>query len=274
MTSHRMSLRSPTRWTARRGALPAAWQCAVRAALRMIGAPSQVRSVLVAPAIAYVTACAPRVDPPPPDVDVTPAASAHASGAESAPPPAVTAAAEAIPDGAPLRAGRVRFEGMVRPTKGGLDVRGVTFDPSRLIALLPRGAGERSQDSLLGAKLAIVAELVGEEDARGDGSEVVQRREGAYFRARQLERVEVVAEPVRIEGKLERSKGFYAVAGRLVTADDLRWSLVTSGGDFAGKQVRLFGQPRTVVCEPNAQCLTSGALPLFDVGRAEIVPGP
>jgi hypothetical protein len=74
-----------------------------------------------------------------------------------------------------------------------------------------------------------------------------------------------------IEGTLARSKGFFSLAGRLIIRDDLAWSLAPSGGR-EGDRVRLYGQPRTVVCEPGAQCLIEGSLPLFDVGRAERLP--
>ena len=40
-------------------------------------------------------------------------------------------------------------------------------------------------------------------------------------------------------------------------------------GPTAGDRVRLYGQPRTYVCPPDAQCLIGGSIPIFDIGRAE-----
>ena len=83
--------------------------------------------------------------------------------------------------------------------------------------------------------------------------------------------VDVVAEAEVIEGPLGRSKGMYTVAGRLVSPSDVNWSL-SPRGVKQGDRVRLFGQSRTVVCEPEAQCLSTGSLPMFDVGRGEKLP--
>ncbi len=227
------------------------------------------RRPFLALALAWVS-CAENPEPKP--AVVTLPTSAPVS--DSAQPVAsAMAGTEAIPANVPLRAGRVRFEGMVRPTKGGFDVRGVTLDHGRLLDALSTGGGaRRTEDSVLGALLAIEAELVREADARSDGSLRLQSRGGEHFRVEELAKVEVLAEPATVEGKLERSKGYFSIASHLVSADDLRWSLVELNGNFEGKRVRLWGQPRTEHCAPNAQCLTSGSLPMFDVGRAEVLP--
>jgi hypothetical protein len=60
------------------------------------------------------------------------------------------------------------------------------------------------------------------------------------------------------------------VGQHLVRRDDLDWSLVAGWKD--GDRVRLWGQPRVVVCDPRAQCLLGGSIPMFDVGRAQKLP--
>ena len=94
-------------------------------------------------------------------------------------------------------------------------------------------------------------------------------RVGDFFSARRVHAVAIVAPPVVIEGTVSRSKGLLQVGDHLVTRDDLAWSL--QGKDPIGKRVRLWGQPRTHVCDPRAQCLVGGTIPMFDVGRAELV---
>lgn len=187
--------------------------------------------------------------------------------------PTATPDPEIVADDAPLRAGRVQFEGMVRPTKGGLDVRGVTVALETLEATLANGGGKRtSYDELLGSRVRLAAELVREQADEPRPDEVhVQSRSGAWFRVVAIQRAEIVIPAQMIEGELSRSKGFFALAGHLVRTDDLAWALVGQA-DLVGRRVRLWGQPRTVQCAPNAQCLLGGSLPLFDVGRAELLP--
>lgn len=173
-----------------------------------------------------------------------------------------------LADDAPLESGLVRFDGMVVPTKGGLDIRGVVFSEEELSSAL-RGEGVAGE-ALLGAKVRVVVELARVDSGpEAQGEVVVQRRAGVSYHARKLISAEVVAPPERIEGEVRRSKGFYSVGDYLVTRDDLAWALV--GKEVEGARVRLWGQPRIVVCEPEAQCLIGGELPIFDVGRAEIV---
>jgi hypothetical protein len=218
------------------------------------------------------TGCSSGADRPATEVVVPPPSSSSAS----APPAGASAEVPVtIGDGAPLRVGLVRFEGMVRPTKGGFDVRGVIVDHGELAsALSGRRAPAAHPEALLGAKVRMVAELAragGVDDTPQDPSIAVQRRTGTWLDVRRIDSLEVVAEPVQIEGEVQRSKGLYQVGNHLVTADDLGWSLIELNGRFESKRVRLWGQPRTVICEPNAQCLIGGSLPMFDVGRAEVV---
>lgn len=197
---------------------------------------------------------------------------AVASAAPSASAAVGARATRTFADGEPLTAGHARFEGMVTPTKGGVTVRGVTFDQTAFERLAPKAKPDASSDWLLGAKVRVTAELVveGAEPERDDGIHV-QRRAGPYLRARRLDAVELVREAVMIEGVLSRSKGFYALGSHLVSSDDLAWSLARRGAELEKLRVRLYGQPRVVVCDPRAQCLVGGELPLFDVGRAEVV---
>jgi len=196
-------------------------------------------------------------------------------GPESAPAPPASDASDAEPapraiadDGA-LAAGLVEFSGVVRPTKGGLDVRGVTFALETLQSTLPERDRELSYDELLGAKLRVVAELEAREAEPQSGGLAVQTRSGHWFEARRLLSAEVLKRATLLEGEVGRSKGFFSVEKHLVTRDDLGWAL--RGVDPVGKRVRLWGQPRVQVCAPAAQCLIGGELPMFDVARAELV---
>jgi hypothetical protein len=160
---------------------------------------------------------------------------------------------------------------MVRPTKGGLDVRGVTFSFEALRTALAKGeALPPRYDDLLGAQLSVVARLVKGSSEQGSGDIVVQGRAGDWWRVEALISAQLVAKPQQIAGEVKRSKGYFAVGQYLVSPSDLAWSL--QGGEALGKRVHLWGQPRTVQCDPRAQCLRDGALPLFDVGRAEFAP--
>ena len=219
-------------------------------------------------------ACAPAADRPTTDVVVTAAPETAAAVPATAAPTPSASVATVIEDGAPLSPGLMQFTGMVRPTKGGFDVRGVTFDHGALTdALASQRPADADSDWMLGAKLRVTADLVreGSDASPPSGGLAVQSRSGTWFRVRRLERVEVAAPAVKIEGELARSKGLYSIAGHLVTADDLGWSLVVLNGQFEKKRVRLWGQPRAVHCEPNAQCLVGGSLPMFDVGRADVL---
>jgi hypothetical protein len=195
----------------------------------------------------------------------------RAPSASAASSPVGAGAARAVGESEALVAGLVRFEGMVRPTKGGVTVRSVTFDQTAFERLAPKPKPGASSDWLLGAKVRITAELVLVDDsADPDDGVHVQRRAGPYFRARRLDAVELVREAAVLEGELSRSKGFFALGQHLVSHDDLAWSLSRRGAELEKLRVRLYGQPRVVVCDPGAQCLVGGELPLFDVGRAEL----
>lgn len=229
----------------------------------MVGAASSITALL---------ACTSPQDPASSvivDLPHTPSASAAPVASASAPAPP----AKELAEGVPLEEGRVRFVGMVRPTKGGFDVRGVTIDVGELEAACAMGdATNASGDALLGAKLRIDAELVREQS--GDGEERherVQRRSGTWFRVARMHHAELVAPPQTIEGELSRSKGLYALEGRLVDTHELD-RMLASKKELVGRRVRLWGQPRTYVCGPNEQCLVEGALPMFDVARAELLP--
>lgn len=239
---------------------------------RQVISCSPVRAALLVTLLVQ-TGCAASADRPAETEVVVPVPSTGSAPSASA--PASAAAPQTIADGEPLRSGLVRFQGMVRPTKGGFDVRGVIVDYDDLSrAAASRDGAAAHPESLLGAKVRITAELAregGADDTPEDPAVAVQRRTGSWFGVRRIEKLEVIAEPVRIEGEVRRSKGLYQVGDHLVTSDDLGWSLVELNGRFESKRVRLWGQPRTVVCEPNAQCLVGGSLPMFDVGRAEIV---
>ncbi len=198
---------------------------------------------------------------------------------ESAPPPAPAGSSPATPRvlgaEAPLEGGYVQFEGMVRPSKGGYEVRGITLDGGQLSeGFAGHTPAHPDIDWLLGARVRVTANLVREgsdEESPVQGGLAVQGRRGAWLRVTRVDRVELVTEAATIEGVLAASKGMFSVAGHLVTRDDLGWSLLGKGDKLEGLRVRLWGQPRTVICEPNAQCLTTGSLPMFDIGRAEIV---
>lgn len=134
------------------------------------------------------------------------------------------------------------------------------------------GGDPKDPEWFLGAVVRVTGELRHVKVAPpAAGEEIVQMRSGDFWRAGGVSEVTLVKAAEVIEGTLERSKGFFGVAGKLVTREDLGWSLSPTGGE-AGARVRLHGQSRTVVCEPNAQCLLEGSLPLFVVGRAERLP--
>ncbi len=239
----------------------------------MFTTPSRLR-VACAPLL-LVAACTRTTDPPNPSQTVT-------ISPESAPTPAsptsenkdvspaMTNPKEIESDG-PLEAGHVTFEGMVRPTKGGYEVRGVIVSDEVLPKALERAPGRdaKNADWFLGAIVRITGQLRKQESPppSKDGL-AVQTRSGTWFELERFETASLVKPAEVIEGTLGRSKGLFTVAGRLISAEDVAWSLGPKGAE-SGDEVRFFGQAHTVVCEPNTQCLISGSLPLFDVGRAE-----
>lgn len=182
--------------------------------------------------------------------------------------------AKEIPPNEPLEEGHMVFQGMVRPTKGGYEVRGVIIDDARLsnaLAHAPEARNARGE-WFLGAVVRITGELEKHEAKAVDENGVVmQMRSGTWFELERLEEALVVAPAEIIEGTLTRSKGFFAVGNKLISEADVAWSL-GSMESHEGDRVRLYGQSRTEHCEPNAQCLIQGSLPLFDVGHAERLP--
>lgn len=181
-------------------------------------------------------------------------------------------AVKTLDEAAPLEEGVVAFEGMVRPSKGGYDVRGVTLDDTALRRWMAQALDglPRDPEWFLGARVKVTAELREHEGTSPKGGLAVQTREGRFFSVSRLDSVELVKNAETIEGTLAPSKGFFALSGHLVTRDDLGWSLSPTGAQ-AGDRVRLRGQSRVVKC-PTPQCLLGGSLPLFDVARAERLP--
>lgn len=197
------------------------------------------------------------------------AASPHASAAPStSPEPTKGGPLREIPGDDPLVEGRVAFEGMARPTKGGVSVRGVTLDED-VVARHLGAQGKGGVDAHLGARVRVVATLGKVENHPKADEPAMQMRSGTFFVPRAVESITVVKPAEVLEGTLARSKGLFAIGGRMVTSDDLGWSLRDAK---PGDRVRLWGQPRTYVCPPQAQCLIEGSIPLFDVGRAEKLP--
>ncbi len=193
-----------------------------------------------------------------------PHATASASAAASAEAPGKGGPLREIAGDDPLVEGRVAFEGMARPVKGGVSVRGVTFDED-VVTRHVKG----SVDAHLGARVRVVATLEKVESHPKPGEPVMQMRSGAFFAPRAVESIAVVKPAEVLEGTLARSKGMFAIGGRMVTSEDLGWALRDAK---SGDRVRLWGQPRTYVCPPEAQCLIGGSIPIFDIGRAEKLP--
>ncbi|MRG97900.1 hypothetical protein [Polyangium spumosum] len=214
---------------------------------------------LAAAIVSMTAACTPAPPPEPPPVVPVPA---------ETPPPPQTAVAAPTPARAVAR-------GMVQPTKGGYEVGGAIVDGELLQEALADAPGRDPDkaDWFLGAVVRIEGEVheVAASPAKDEDGVAVQMRSGPFTQVTRIDAASIEKPAVRIEGTLARSKGFFALAGHLITQDDLAWSLAPNGGR-AGDRVRLHGQPRTVVCEPNAQCLIEGSLPLFDVARAERLP--
>lgn len=181
-----------------------------------------------------------------------------------------------IDDASPLREGLVSFEGMVRPSKGGFDVRGVTLDEALVRKAMAQfiDGDPVDPDWFVGARVRVTSRLVQHSagPATGPSGDIVQGRAGAWFQATAPITLELRKNAEVIEGALGRSKGLFELQGHLISSQDLDWALVSKGGVRAGVRVRLRGQSRVYVCPPEAQCLTSGSLPLFDVARAELLP--
>jgi hypothetical protein len=214
--------------------------------------------------IAVASGCGPEHVSAPTSAQATREDLTAARAPSPAPPSDKGAPLREIPGEEPLVEGRVAFEGMARPTKGGVNVRGVTLDDAEVARYL---AAQTQGDAHLGARLRIVATLRKvESPPQRPGEPVMQMRTGTFFVPHAIESITIVKPAETIEGTLSRSKGLFAVGDRLVTSEDLGWSLRDAK---TGDRVRLYGQPRTYVCPPDAQCLIGGSIPLFDIGRAE-----
>lgn len=189
-------------------------------------------------------------------------------------PPQAPAPPEAVAvEPAPRPAASV--SGMIRPSKGGYMVGSAVVDGDLLRKALAN-APERDPNNaewFLGAVVRIEGELreVGASPAGDPDGLAVQTRAGPYTEVARIDVAAIERPAVTIEGELGRSKGLFSLAGHLITQQDLDWALAPDGGR-PGERVRLHGQPRTYVCDPNEQCLIEGSLPLFDVGRAERLP--
>lgn len=221
--------------------------------------------------------CSTGADRPPaedPDVELPkPVESPSAMASTSAASPPSTPAEE-LGDRAAPRAGRFVFKGMVRGAKDGYDVRGISVDASLRDVVLKSSADGIPADPewILGAVVKVTGQISKHDSEPPEsGGLAKQGREGTWYSAT-VERAELVARAEVVEGTLANSKGLFSIDRYLVSREDLAWSLVGSGGGKAGDQVKLWGQPRIVVCNPNEQCLTTGSLPLFDVARATKLP--
>lgn len=168
--------------------------------------------------------------------------------------------------------------GMVRPTKDGYFVGDVVVDNDMLSGALATDPARKAKDPdwFLGAVVRVEADVQHHEVPAAAAQDpetgaVAQTRMGSWKRAAYVKSAKVIVPAAVIEGTIGRSKGFFVVAGRLVDRADLAWALAPDGGQ-EGVRVRLYGQFRTQHCEPDAQCLIEGSLPLFDVGRAVRLP--
>ncbi len=198
---------------------------------------------------------------------------APSSTLATSPPRANARAVKKLEDESPLEIGDVVFEGMVRPTKGGFDVRSVTLDEPLVRRWMTQAVDGTPTDPdwLLGARVRVTATLrAHDEPATSKGGLAVQSRQGTFFLVARLDSIELVKNAETLEGTLARSRGFFALADHLIATDALEWSLAPRGGHI-GDHVRLRGQSRVAQCT-TPQCLLGGSLPLFDVARAERLP--
>lgn len=190
-----------------------------------------------------------------------------------APSRVATPEAAAAEETGPIAEGVTTWRGMVVPTKGGFQIRGVTVDHEAFTKLLFASAidGDPSDsDWYLGAVVRVHGTVVRHADEGPDPSGLhAQRRAGSWLGATRLEWVELVRNAEQIEGVLRRSKGFFSVGKALVTPRDIGWAVV---GAAEGDKVKLWGQLRVEVCDPRAQCLVEGSLPIFEVGRGQKLP--
>lgn len=232
----------------------------------------------IAPLLLAACSCA--SSPPASNGDAAPVVQVEkpASSASAEPPaPAAEPApakAKELGEDAELEEGHVVFQGMVRPTKGGYDVRGVVLDGDDFKKAIAsdKSADPKKSDWFLGAVVRVTAELskhTAEPPAKGD--EAIQTRTGTWLQAKRIESISVVKPAQVVEGTLNRSKGLFSLDRYMIDHHDLDWALAPNGA-HSGDRVRVYGQPHTYVCRPNEQCLIDGSIPFFDVGRAERLP--
>lgn len=207
-----------------------------------------------------------------------PVAPPSAPSAASSGTPTAPAAPPPPEEEGELTAGRRTFSGMVRPRKGGYEVRGVLIEDAALPDALAKSVMDgipSDSEWFLGAVVRLTAEIVAHEDevdVPSKGGLAEQKSAGRELTTRKIETVELVARAEMVEGVLQRSKGFFELGKYLVNRQDLGWALAGSGGGKEGDRVRLWGQPSIVHCKPEQQCLEGGSLPIFAIGRAEKLP--
>lgn len=186
---------------------------------------------------------------------------------------AASTAATVLGVGQPLQAGVVTFTGMVVPAKGGYRIGDAVVDSAILTGALPQpvytaGLENTEPEWFVGADLRVTGLLEQVSNPPSPSDEPSQRTASPGFALRRVDAVVVAAPAMMIEGTLSPSKGFFQLASYLINRDDLAWALPPTGG-APGDQLRLWGQPHIVRCEPNAQCLLGGKLPIFVIGRAQ-----
>ena len=197
----------------------------------------------------------------------TPAATAPQAAHPTAAVPTANVTATVIGVGQPLQAGVVTFTGMVVPSDGDFRIGGAVVERKVLTGHLPprvytAGLENNDPEWFVGAELRVTGLL---EKVNNPSSPTDDQ-----FVLRQVDSIAVAAPAVMIEGTLAPSKGFFQLASYLINRDDLRSALAPNSG-AAGDQLRLWGQPHIVRCAPNAQCLLSGELPIFVIGRAQLL---
>lgn len=166
---------------------------------------------------------------------------------------------------APLEAGNVRWEGMVRPTEGGLDVRGVTLPKAALVEKLAASSLDgipADPDWFLGAVVRVTGAL---QQPTSEGPE-------ARLVVARLDTIELVRAAEQIEGVIHRSKGMWSLDRYLLDRHDLEQALLSGGDGKVGTHVRVWGQSHVYRCDPREQCLVGGSMPIFVVARARVIP--
>lgn len=181
-----------------------------------------------------------------------------------------------VPEGGEVKPGHVTFVGMIRPAKDGFHVGAVTVTEHLRERMRDvEDVKPADPEWFVGAKVKLTGQVERHEDHPMDSNGIVsQGHDGSWLAMDAIERVELVAMPVVVEGTLAApppgatgGAQTFAIGDYLVTADDLAWSLVASGGAKIGARVRLVGQPRPA-CDPRGPCPPTMTPPIFDVARA------